>query len=91
MIFASIRNWKLLKVAENGRVRTICVCTGFGFRKVFVAESVDRKSWNNEGWKIPKRDVEPIVIKGYEDIMAELDRPSAKQIDLLHYDVSAAG
>jgi len=59
--------------------------------KYFIAESVDRKSWNNEGWKIPKRDVEPIVIKGYEDIMAELDRPSAKQIDLLHYDVSAAG
>jgi DNA processing protein len=59
-------------------------------RKVFVAESIDRVSGNSEGWKILKKDVEPIVTKGYEDIIAELDRPFTKQTDLIHYGVSAA-
>jgi DNA processing protein len=58
-------------------------------RKVFVAESIDRMSGDNEGWKILKRDVEPIVVKGHEDIIAEIDRPFTKQTGLLQYGFSA--
>jgi DNA processing protein len=59
-------------------------------RKVFVTESIDRISGTNEGWKILRKDIEPIVVKGYEDIIAELERPLTKQPDLIHYGVSTA-
>ena len=54
-------------------------------RKVFVAESIDKNSGNNEGWKILKKDIEPIVIRGYEDIITEIDRPLTNQTQLLQY------
>lgn len=59
-------------------------------RKVFVLESVDKVSGNNEGWKILKRDVDPIVVRDYEDVMTEIEKSTTRQPNLLHYGVSAA-
>lgn len=59
-------------------------------KKVFVLESVDKVSGNNEGWKILKRDVEPIVVRGYEDVVTEIEKSITKQPSLLHYGVSTA-
>jgi DNA processing protein len=56
-------------------------------RNVFVMEEIDAVSGNNKGWKILKRDVEPIIVKSYEDILDEIDRPLTKQINLLQYGV----
>ncbi|KYK32733.1 MAG: hypothetical protein AYK19_15125 [Theionarchaea archaeon DG-70-1] len=57
-------------------------------RKVFIMESIDRISSNNKGWSILKKDVEPLVVSSYEDILDEIDRPFTKQINSLHYGVT---
>lgn len=57
-------------------------------RKVFVMESVDKVSGNNKGWKILKKDVEPIVVNNYEDIIDEIDKKFTDQVSLLRYGVS---
>lgn len=59
-------------------------------RKIFVMESIDRISSNNKGWNILKKDVEPLIVNSYEDILDELDRPFTKQISLLHYGASTS-
>ena len=58
-------------------------------RKVFVMDCIDRVSGNNMGWKILKKEIEPIVVNDYEDIINEIERNLVKQVDLLHYGVAA--
>jgi DNA processing protein len=54
-------------------------------RKVFVMESIDEVSGGNKGWRILKKEMEPIIVNNYEDIISEIKKPLIKQVDLLRY------
>ena len=56
-------------------------------RKVFVMECFDKVNRDNMGWKILKKEVEPMVVHDYEDLIHEIEKPVTKQVDLLHYGV----
>ncbi len=58
-------------------------------RKVFVMDCIDRVSGDNGGWKILKKEIEPIVVSNYEDIINEIERTLVKHVNLLHYGVTA--
>ena len=53
-------------------------------RKVFVMDSIDRVNRNNEGWKILKKEIEPIMVNSYEDILGEMEIMLIKT-DLVNY------
>jgi DNA processing protein len=57
-------------------------------KKIFVMDSIDKISENNEGWRILKEEIKPIIVQSYEDILDYIERPSEKQISLLQYDIS---
>ena len=58
-------------------------------RKVFVMDCIDRVSGDNEGWKILKKEIEPIVVNNYEDIINDIEITLVKQVYLLHYGANA--
>lgn len=57
-------------------------------KKIFVMDSIDKISENNEGWKILKEDIKPIIVHSYEDILNDVEKPSRKQISLLQYNIN---
>jgi DNA processing protein len=58
-------------------------------RKIFVMDSIDKVSSGNEGWRLLKKEVDPIVVESHEDLLDELHRPTASQSNLFRYGVTA--
>ena len=56
-------------------------------RKVFVMECFDKVNRDNMGWNILKKEIEPIVVHGYGDLIHEIEKPVTKQVDLSRYGV----
>lgn len=58
-------------------------------RKVFVMDCIERVNRNNEGWRTLKKEIDPVLVSNYGDILDEMNKPMAKQADLLGYGIAA--
>jgi DNA processing protein len=58
-------------------------------RKIFVMDSINKVSGDNKGWRLLRKEIDPIVVQSHEDIMDELHRPTAGQSSLFRYGVAA--
>lgn len=58
-------------------------------RKIFVMDSIDKVSCDNKGWRLLKKEVDPIVVESHEDLLDELQRSTTSQSSLFRYGVTA--